>query len=105
MTRRRKRTLVSSVQGELNQLKYEIAQELGVSSTALQNETTFGQYLDNYKYSIAQDLGLNSKVQQVGWHNMTSGECGAIGGRMGGKLGGQMVRRLIEIAQTSMTSQ
>jgi len=104
MARRNRRALVSAAQPQLNQLKFEIAQELGYSSSALSNESSFEQYLDGYKYSIASELGLHNKVQQVGWENMTSGECGAIGGRIGGQLGGQMVRRLIEIAESSMTS-
>lgn len=104
MARRNRRSIVSGAQPQLNQLKYEIAQELGYSSSALGSEAAFENYLDGYKYSIASELGLHNKVQQVGWENMTSGECGSIGGRMGGKLGGQMVRRLIEIAESDMAS-
>lgn len=104
MARRNRRALIGSAQNDLNRLKYEVAQEIGYDANALGNEAAFGQFLDSYKHSIASQLGLDNKVRQVGWENMTSGECGTIGGHMGGKLGGQMVRRLIEIAENSMVT-
>ncbi|MGI6112756.1 MAG: small, acid-soluble spore protein, alpha/beta type [Mahellales bacterium] len=51
--------------------------------------------LDNLKYEIASELGL--PVQQGSedyWGNLTSRDCGAVGGKM--------VRRMIEIAENQL---
>lgn len=54
------------------------------------------------KYEVADELGLLDKIKTVGWGNMTSRECGKIGGQLGGRLGGQMVKRMIEYAEDHM---
>ena len=51
--------------------------------------------LDNLKYEIANELGL--PVQQGSedyWGNLTSRDCGAVGGKM--------VRRMIEMAENQL---
>jgi hypothetical protein len=76
----------------MKNVKAEVAREIGFSTDNREQR----------KEQIAHELGLSQKINAVGWSNMTSGECGAIGGRMGGKLGGQMVKRLIEIAESQL---
>ncbi len=50
--------------------------------------------LDRFKYETAAELGLLEKVKEKGWENMTTYECG--------KIGGNMVRKLIREAETSL---
>lgn len=54
--------------------------------------------LERFKYEIADDLGLKAKIDTQGWPNMTSRECGRIGGR----IGGNMVKIMIRHAQEMM---
>ena len=35
---------------------------------------------NNLKYEIAKELGLMEKIEKVGWKNLTSKESGRIGG-------------------------
>lgn len=44
------------------------------------------QALDSFKYEIANELGLAEKVKTKGWENMTSRECGSVGGLMVKKM-------------------
>ncbi|MEW6172410.1 MAG: alpha/beta-type small acid-soluble spore protein [Bacillota bacterium] len=53
-----------------------------------------GDALDRFKYEVAEDLGLAGKIANVGWGDMTSRECG--------KVGGNMVRRMIRYAEENM---
>lgn len=50
--------------------------------------------LDEFKYETAEELGLLAKVKDEGWGNMTTYECG--------KIGGNMVRKLIREAEKSL---
>ncbi|MEW6574535.1 MAG: alpha/beta-type small acid-soluble spore protein [Bacillota bacterium] len=50
--------------------------------------------LDRFKYEVAEDLGLSDKVNRVGWGDMTSRECGLVGGNM--------VKRMIRYAEEQM---
>ncbi|HQD39997.1 MAG: alpha/beta-type small acid-soluble spore protein [Firmicutes bacterium] len=50
--------------------------------------------LDKFKYETAEELGLLQKVMEKGWANMTTYECG--------KIGGNMVRKLIREAEKSL---
>ena len=100
------RILVPQAEAAMDQFKYEIADEIGIpvkagaaSPAASRNSE---QQLDAYKYEIAQELGLLGDIQQRGWANMTSRECGRVGGRMGGKIGGQMVKRMIQLAEQNL---
>ncbi len=65
-------------------------------------EPAYDQALDRWKYEVADELGLADRIKQVGWGNMTTRECGKIGGRMGGHIGGQMVKRMIQFAESHM---
>ncbi|MGI6364454.1 MAG: small, acid-soluble spore protein, alpha/beta type [Bacillota bacterium] len=49
-------------------------------------------FLDRFKYEIAEELGLKEKIDSQGWANMTSRECGRIGGRIGGNMVKVMIR-------------
>lgn len=50
--------------------------------------------LDKFKHEVAAELGLEDDIQSRGWANMTSRECGLVGGNM--------VRRMIEYAENSL---
>ncbi|HEY8908971.1 MAG TPA: alpha/beta-type small acid-soluble spore protein [Desulfosporosinus sp.] len=52
--------------------------------------------LDQFKYEVADELGLSSKIESQGWANMTSRECGHVGGRIGGSIVKTMIRRAKE---------
>lgn len=52
--------------------------------------------LDQFKYEVADELGLSSKIESEGWGNMTSRECGHVGGRIGGSMVKTMIRRAKE---------
>jgi small acid-soluble spore protein D (minor alpha/beta-type SASP) len=57
--------------------------------------------LDSFKMEVASELGIADKVRSSGWQNMSSADCG--------RVGGTMVRRMIEayeskLAGTSATS-
>ncbi|MDD3894211.1 MAG: alpha/beta-type small acid-soluble spore protein [Syntrophomonadaceae bacterium] len=49
--------------------------------------------LEQFKWEIADELGLSSKIISQGWGNMTSRECGHVGGRIGGSMVKAMIRR------------
>lgn len=52
--------------------------------------------LEQFKWEVAEELGLSSKIQSQGWENMTSRECGHVGGRIGGSMVKTMIRRAKE---------
>lgn len=52
--------------------------------------------LDEFRNEVAEELGLTSKIQTQGWANMTSRECGHVGGRIGGSMVKTMIRRAEE---------
>lgn len=54
--------------------------------------------LDQWKYEIAQELGLYNQIAERGWPEMTSRECG----RVGGKIGGNMVKVMIRFAEEQL---
>jgi hypothetical protein len=51
--------------------------------------------LDRFKYEVADELGLLEKIKSQGWGEMTTREAGSVGG--------QMVRKLIEAADESLS--
>jgi len=53
------------------------------------------QAMENFKNEIANELGLAQRIQSVGYPNMTPKETGHIGG--------QMVKRMIELVENSMS--
>ncbi|WP_353892148.1 alpha/beta-type small acid-soluble spore protein [Proteinivorax hydrogeniformans] len=54
------------------------------------------QALENLKNEVATELGLNQKIQTQGYANMSPYEVG--------QIGGQMVKRLIEMAESNMSN-
>lgn len=55
------------------------------------------QALDNMKYEIASELGLPvSQGSEDYWGNLTSRDCGAVGGKM--------VRRMIRMAEEALAN-
>ncbi|GBG56863.1 small acid-soluble spore protein [Sporomusaceae bacterium FL31] len=52
--------------------------------------------LDRMKFEIASELGIAETVRQNGWATMTSADCG--------RVGGQMVRRMIEQYESSISN-
>lgn len=98
--------VVPQAKNALDQLKIEtaneyMADEMGGRITPDNYQTK----LNDLKYEIADDLGLKEKIEEVGWENMTTKEVGKIGGRMGGKIGGNMVKKMIALAEASMLNQ
>jgi len=92
------------VPGNLDALKYEVAEEIGYvprgAGRTPSGPQGFRAALDSYKYEVAAELGIPLQHGDNG--DLTSREAGRIGGRLGGRLGGQMVRRLIEIAERQL---
>lgn len=52
--------------------------------------------LDEFKWEVAEELGLSEKIKSQGWENMTSRECGHVGGRIGGSMVKAMIKRAEE---------
>lgn len=50
--------------------------------------------MDHLKYEVAHELGLADDIQEKGWENMTTGQVG--------KIGGNMVRKMIQFAESEM---
>lgn len=98
------RALVPEAREALEQLKLAVVTEVGVAGRpqtgpGAANPQVYSQMLDYFKWQIAGELGLDQKVRSLGWADMPSRECGAVGGRVGGQIGGQMVRRMIALAE------
>jgi len=54
------------------------------------------QVMDQFRDEIAQELGLADKVAQRGWGEMTTRECGMVGG--------MMVKKMVEMVEDHMDS-
>lgn len=52
------------------------------------------QAMENFKAEVATELGLNERINSVGYENMTTRECGAIGGTM--------TKRLVQLAEQAI---
>lgn len=52
------------------------------------------QALEQFKYEVARELGLADKVAARGWGEMTTRECG--------KVGGTMVKKMINMAEEKL---
>ncbi|NLM41470.1 MAG: alpha/beta-type small acid-soluble spore protein [Firmicutes bacterium] len=52
------------------------------------------QAMDQFKYEMASELGINPEYKSGYWGNISSRECGAVGGHM--------VRRMIAEAEQSL---
>ncbi len=53
--------------------------------------------MDKFKYEVASELGINQEYQSGYWGNISSRECGAVGGHM--------VRKMIAAAEQSLINQ
>lgn len=91
------RVLVPGAQQALDQLKYEVAQEIGWNPAS---PSDLQQKIDASKYEIAAEIGVPLKQGYNG--DLTSRETGKVGGRLGGRLGGQMVKRMIAQAEAAL---
>lgn len=49
------------------------------------------QVMDQFKHEVADELGLADKIAHQGWGEMTTRECG--------KVGGTMVKKMIKMVQ------
>ncbi len=95
--RKNNKYLVPGAEQALEIFKMEIANELGITNGAALESS-----LEKYKHEIAGELGIDAQIKNNGWKDISSGMCGAVGGRMGGSIGGNMVKKMIEMAQKDM---
>lgn len=93
------RLLVSAAAGALDQLKFEVAKDLGVNVASPKD---LQQHIDARKYEIAAEIGVPLQHGYNG--DITSRQAGKVGGRLGGHLGGQMVKRMIAQAEQTLAS-
>ncbi|MDA8236096.1 MAG: alpha/beta-type small acid-soluble spore protein [Clostridia bacterium] len=52
------------------------------------------QALDQFKYEVAQEVGIANQIQGGYWGNLSSRDCGAVGGGM--------VRKMIQLAEQQL---
>lgn len=50
------------------------------------------ELLDRFKWEVARQAGLTDQILQHGWPQMSSRDCGHIGGRIGGRMVKVMIR-------------
>lgn len=55
------------------------------------------QAMEQFKYEVASELGINPEYESGYWGNISSRECGAVGGHM--------VRKMIAAAEHSLMTQ
>lgn len=96
----KRKRLVPGAEQALEKFKMEIASELGIVDGT--SEITLESALEKYKHEIAGELGIDAYVKDRGWKDVSSSQCGAVGGRMGGRIGGNMVKRMIEMAENQL---
>jgi small acid-soluble spore protein D (minor alpha/beta-type SASP) len=53
------------------------------------------QAMEGFKAEVATELGLTERIQSVGYENMTTRECGSIGGTM--------TKRMVQIAEQAIS--
>lgn len=49
--------------------------------------------LEGLKYEIANEIGVSESVQKYGWGGTSSRDCGRVGGKMGGNMVKVLVRQ------------
>lgn len=52
--------------------------------------------LDQFKYEIAEEMGIVPQIQDGYWGELSSRDCGRVGGRIGGNMVKVMVSRAEE---------
>lgn len=98
----RRRILNPLAQKALQDMKMEIAQELGYIHQKSQGDRAraYAEALEKQKFEVARELGIDLKKGYNG--DLSSKDAGAIGGHLGGRIGGEMVKRLVRLAQEKM---
>ena len=94
--------LVPQAEAGIDRLKFAVTQGLDVAKeTGINhvNQNNYDNFLDNLKNEVADELGLTQDIEKRGWREMTSRECGLIGGNMGGQIGGNMVKKMVSLAE------
>jgi len=81
----------------LQQKKEVVLMAGGSTSTNQKVVRGSEQALDQFKYEVATELGINPEYKSGYWGNISSRECGAVGGHM--------VRRMIAAAEQSLIDQ
>ena len=89
---RNNKILVPEVREELDLLRTRVMKAQGYNM----NKDDFG----NLKYEIANEIGIPLTKDDNG--NLTAKQAGKIGGPIGGPIGGNMVKELIRMAQEQM---
>lgn len=67
---------------------------LGSSSSNVKVVPHAYQALNQFKYEVANELGINPEYKTGYWGNISSRECGSVGGHM--------VRRMIALAEQEL---
>lgn len=52
------------------------------------------QVLDQFKYEIAGELGITPQIKEGYWGELSSRDCGRVGGRIGGNMVKVMIKRV-----------
>lgn len=56
--------------------------------------------LDSFKYELANEIGINNQIQNDYWGEVSSKDCG----RVGGKIGGNMVKLMVKRAEEALAN-
>lgn len=56
--------------------------------------------LDSFKYELANEIGINNQIQNDYWGEVSSKNCG----RVGGKIGGNMVKLMVKRAEEALAN-
>ena len=71
-----------------------MAQGANTNTSKLKTTPQVFQALNQFKYEVASELGINPEYKTGYWGNITSRECGAVGGHM--------VRHMIALAEQEL---
>jgi len=52
--------------------------------------------LDQFKYEVAQELGVTNQIQNDYWGNLSAKDCGRVGGKIGGNMVKIMIQKAEE---------
>ncbi len=52
------------------------------------------QVLDQFKYEIAGELGITPQIKEGDWGGLSSRDCGRVGGKIGGNMVKVMIRNV-----------
>lgn len=89
----------------MDQLKYEVADELGYFHHQAGNDSAkeYQSALDKKKFEVADDLGIKLNPDYNG--DLTTRDAGRIGGQVGGNIGGNMVKKMIAYAEAKLADE